>query len=278
MTNGYGVAARTRKRSTMNDIKQLQWNRFGFSFERGGAHLSRTLMFSELGQLVLYIDNPTAKKEEYFIAIKEDNCLGKRSGRTRSLTARHLADLYGLDPTITIYRNLLYFWKRDKEGRLLIALLCAYARDPVLRLSRPFVFSAGFGHPVVREELEAFLDELEPGRFSKATLKSTAQNINSTWTQSGHLKGRVRKIRSKVEATPGSVAYMLLLGFLTGARGQNLFTTEYARLLDGSVDRLIELAEHASRKGWITFKRVGTVMEVLFPNLITREEMEWTRE
>lgn len=262
----------------MNNKKQTELTRFGFSFQRGGAHLSRTLMLDELSKVISYVANPNTNKTEYFKAIKEDNCLGKRSGRTRALTARHLADLYGLDPSISIFRNLLYFWNRDNEGRPLIALLCAYARDPVLRLSRPFILSTAIGHAVVREELEYFLDELEPDRFSKATLKSTAQNINSTWTQSGHLVGRVKKIRTQSKATPGSVAYMLLLSFLTGARGQNLFSTEYAKLMDNSTDTLIELAEIASRKGWITFKRIGNVIEVLFPNLVTQEEMEWARE
>jgi hypothetical protein len=49
-------------------------------------------------------------------------------------------------------------------------------------------------------------------------------------------------------------------------------------LLDCSLDKMIELAEDASRRGWITLKRVGQVVEVLFPNLITAQEMEWLRE
>ena len=49
-------------------------------------------------------------------------------------------------------------------------------------------------------------------------------------------------------------------------------------MLDCSFDKAIELAEEASRKGWIVFKRVGDVIEVLFPNLINEQEMEWLRE
>ncbi|MBT4287077.1 MAG: hypothetical protein HOD92_07035 [Deltaproteobacteria bacterium] len=56
----------------MNNMKQKLLNRFGFSFEKGGAHLSRTLMLSELKQLLSYTDNPTVKKEECFHAIKSD--------------------------------------------------------------------------------------------------------------------------------------------------------------------------------------------------------------
>jgi hypothetical protein len=126
--------------------------------------------------------------------------------------------------------------------------------------------------------METFIDGNEPGRFSEATLKSTAQNINSTWTQSGHLVGRKEKIRSGANPTPGSAAYALFLGFLSGARGEALFTTEYAKLLDCSANKAMELAEEAARRGWIVFKRVGNVMEVLFPNLLTNQELEWVRE
>ncbi len=159
-----------------------------------------------------------------------------------------------------------------------MALLCAYARDAILRMSSPFILPAHEGDRVTREALEEFLDSIEPGRFSKATLKSTAQNINSTWTQSGHLKGKVKKVRSRAKATSGSTAYALFLAYLEGVRGEALFSSEYAKLLDCSTDRAIELAEEASRRGWIVFKRVGRVIEVLFPHLITEQEMEWIRE
>lgn len=129
-----------------------------------------------------------------------------------------------------------------------------------------------------RTSLEGFIDGQEPGRFSQATLKSAAQNISSSWTKSGHLNGRVKKVRAHPTPTSGSVSYALLLGYLTGARGQGLFRTEHMKLLDCPRDKAIELAEEASRKGWITLKRVGDVIEVLFPNLINQQEQEWLSE
>jgi len=252
--------------------------RFGFSFERGGAHTARTMMLDELRALLSYVDRPGADKGEYFRAINNDNCLGKRSGRTRSLTYRHLVDLYSLDPSVALYRALLYFWQRDPAGQPLLALLCAYARDPILRSTAPFILEFPEGETVKREALEGFVDAKEPDRFSKATLKSTAQNIRSTWTKSGHLEGRVHKVRSRAIATVGSASYALLLGYLTGVRGEALLKTDYAKLLDCFSERAIELAEAASRKGWIVFKRIGDVIEVLFPSLITAQEMEWLRE
>lgn len=252
--------------------------RFGFNFDKGGAHSARTMMLQELSALLSYVDDPKASRADYVKAIEDDNCLCKRSAKTRVLTVRHLSTLYALDPSVTISRALLYFWNRDADGRPLLALLCAYSRDALLRMSCPFMQQFAEGSNFSREALEEFIEDLEPGRFSKATLKSTAQNINSTWTQSGHLSGRVRKIRSRANPTPGAVAYALFLGYLAGARGTSLFQTEYAKLLDCSSERAMDLAEDASRRGWIVFKRIGDVMEVHFPNLLTAQEMEWIRE
>ena len=252
--------------------------KFGFSFERGGVHIARTMMLSELRGLLSYVNKAEVGKNVYLSAINEDNCLGKRSVRTRLLTYRHLADLYSLDSADILFRTLLFFWNRDSSGQPLLASLCAYARDAVLRSTAQFILAQPTGTVVTRESLEHYIESREPGRFSAATLKSTAQNINSTWTQSGHLVGRVKKMRSSATPTAGSVSYALLLGYLSGFRGQSLFQTEYAKLLDCLFEQAIELAEEASRRGWIVFKRVGSVIEVLFPNLIRQEEMGWLCE
>jgi len=63
------------------------------------------------------------------------------------------------------------------------------------------------GNTVSRRSLEEFLEEKYPGRFSKTTLKSTAQNINATWTSSDHLAGRVDGVIKVVLTTwrPGSI-------------------------------------------------------------------------
>jgi len=262
----------------MNIANSSLLSRFGFSLEKGGAHIARSMMLNEIRQLLAFFDDRTASKADYITAIKTNNCLGKPSGKSRDLAARHLIDLYSLDSEIPIFRTLKYFWSKDEKGQPLLALLCAYARDAVLRTSAPFIFNLQEGAVISRENTEDFIESADPGRFSKATLKSTSQNINTTWTQSGHLSGRVLKVRKKVQATPGPVAFALFLSYLHGARGEMLFCTEYCKLLDCHVERAIGLAETASAKGWITFKRIGRVMEVSFPNLLTTQEMEWLRE
>ena len=256
----------------------LNMSLLGFRNERSSTHTARTMMLEELQILLRCVDWPDAGLDDYIKAVVVDNCLGKRSGKTRQLTINHLADLYALDTSTIVFRALLYFWNRDIDGQPLLALLCTYARDSVFRSTASFVLKIPEGSTITRESLEAFVDAQEPGRFSVATLKSTAQNINSTWTKAGHVLGRARKIRSRANPTAGSVSYALLLGYLEGDRGPALFQTEYISLLDCTIERAIELAQEASVKGWIVLKRVGNVIEVLFPNLITAQEMEWLRE
>ena len=152
--------------------------RLGFSYERGGVHTARTMMLAELRALLSFVDVADAARADYLEAIQTANCLGKRSGKTRTLTFRHLADLYALDPSLLVFRALRFFWQRDVDGQPLLAALCAYSRDPLLRATAPFVLGFPEGSTVTREAMEEFIDAQEPGRFSKATLKSTAQNIN----------------------------------------------------------------------------------------------------
>ncbi len=235
-------------------------------------------MFKELSLLLSFVDDPRAQKPDYRRAVVEDNCLGKRSAKNRALTADHLTALYALDPHCALFRGLRWFWDRDEEGRPLMAAICALTRDSVFRSSAPFIQGFDPGSRVTREALAAFIDNLETGRFSRITLESAARNINSSWTQSGHLKGKVKKIRSRPRATPGAVSYALLPGYLEGARGESLFNTEYTRLLDLPMARAVELSAEAAGRGWILMKRIESVIEVLFPNILTNEEMEWARE
>jgi hypothetical protein len=235
-------------------------------------------MLEELRLLLSCVPSVDSSKSDYLKAIIQENCLGKRSEETRKITSMHLGYLYALDPAVTIFRALRYFWERDVDGRPLLALLCAYSRDSLLRMSAPFILPLIEGETFRREALEEYVYKKEPSRFSEASLKSTVRNLSATWTKSGHLVEKATKIRSRAMATPGSVSYALFLGYLVGIRGEALFTTEYTRLLDCSVARSIELAEEASRRGWIVFKRVGKVMEVQFPNLLTAEEREWIHE
>lgn len=248
---------------------------YGFSGETGGAHASRTIMVDELRRLFDVVQDPFAERDQYRIAIVEENAVGKRSAKTRTLTNRHLADLYGLDPSLLVFRGLRFFWAREVDGQALLALQCAYARDALLRSSASYILSTPEGTTISRESMETHIETVFPNRFSAATLKSTAQNLNSSWTKAGHLSGRAVKIRRRAAPTPGNAAYAVFLGYLAGLRGLSLFGSPYAKLLDCSAERSLELAQLAAQKGWISVNHIGDVFEVSFPSLQKHTDREW---
>ena len=67
--------------------------------------------------------------------------------------------------------------------------------------------------------------------------------------------------KSLTHSAPGTVSLALLLGYLTGLRGESLFKSNYTRLLDCSFDKTIELAEDASRRGWISLNAGNQLLD-----------------
>ncbi|WP_179861060.1 hypothetical protein [Chromohalobacter japonicus] len=246
---------------------QATLKRLGFMTQQGSTHTARTLMLSELSTLFDHVAEE-AGKEEYLAAIRDANCLSKRSGRTRQLTASHLAYLYGLDSANPIHAGLRYFWSRDEAARPQLALLAAAARDSLLRDLAPAILANPLGTSITRESVEEAIEQRWPGRFSPATRKSVAQNINSSLVQVGYLLGRIKKVRARLEPTTGTVAYALYLAWLQGGRGELLLQSPWCKLLDASQDRLLELAAQASAKGWIVMRRVDNVIDIDFPALV----------
>lgn len=244
---------------------------------RSGAHASRTMMLNEL-QTLLDAAPVGASKVEYVSLVVDANLLGKGTAKARQLTAKHLTELYCLDDALCLFRVFRRLWQQDTPARPVLALTLALARDPLLRLSCPLMLSKNPGEPLDRREVEDVLDQAEPGRYSAASLKSFAQNINGSWTQAGFLQGRMRKVRALPTVTPTNLAFALFLGHLEGLRAQRLFASDWARLMSGSQEELIALAQSASRRGLLVFMNAGGVMEVRFPGYLTQEEEAWLHE
>jgi len=218
-----------------------------------------------------------AAKDDCRHAIVDGNVLGKKTVATRVASATRLSELYSLDPAVPVYRLLRLFWDLDREGRPLLAMLCATARDPLLRAVIPAVLAVPEGELVTKELLENALVTSVPGRFNPPMIQKIARYVGSSFTQSGHLQGHVVKRRSRPKATASAAAYALVLAYLAGSSGQMLLATLWTRLLDVPSDRLIDLATEASRRGWITIRRSGSVVEVRFSSLLTPEEEEARR-
>ncbi|WP_240920666.1 hypothetical protein [Rubrivivax sp. JA1026] len=243
----------------------------GFRFGLNGPHAARTMMLADLRQLLAHTARD-ATRADYARAVVEENALGKPTRRARQLALRHLVTLYGLDPTNPIFRALRRLWPLDEAAQPLLALAVALARDPLLRVTVPFILERGVGSPVPREAVESFLASACPDRFRATSLKSFAQNVAGTWTSAGFLQGHSRKTRSQVQARPEAVALLLLLGYLEGRTGQRLFSSEWTNLINGSPDELEALANSASHRGLLVFMNAGGVKEVRFPGYLTPEE------
>ena len=246
---------------------------FGFKFGVSGGHSSRTMMLAELEALLAAVPCESTQTN-YAEQIVELNLLSKPTVKARQLTLRHLTDLYSLDPDVPLFRIFRNFWDADTDAHPVLALTLSLARDPILRLSRDFVLELPAGQSITRADTEELLRQDTGDRFSAASLKSYAQNINGSWTQAGFLIGRVNKQRQKPMITPANIAYSLFLAYLEGATGERLFSSVWVRLLGESEERLYELAQIAALRGLLVFRRTGGVTEVRFPDYLTQNELE----
>ena len=235
----------------------------------GGPSTSQTIMVSSLRDLLLRLpaDSPVGA---YRNAVLAENILCKDTAGGREWAFRQLRRFYALNPGSLLFRALRDLWADDPCGQPLLALLCAVARDPVLRATASLVVPVEPGDVIGPADFEEIIEAAFSGAYSDNTRRTTAQNVASSWTQSGHLLAErpTKKVRVRVHPTATAVAYALLLGHLQGERGQGLFKTQWAAVLDQPTSRLVELASAASRHGMLEFRNAGGVMEVTFHELL----------
>lgn len=229
-----------------------------------------------LDEIVMLLDAVPShgNPDDYSTATIEGNVTEKKTAATRRNTIQRLRELYALDPSITIFRILRRLWSLDPPGRPLLALLCALARDPLFRTSASSVLSLKPGAELSRQDLIQALQSAGSHRWNEDTLDKIARNVSSSWAQAGHLGGRVRKIRQRIKPTPLVAAYALVLGYLEGVRGNQLFRTMWAKCLDVTPDELLQLAKDAKRIGVLDLKQAGEVVEIGFSTLLTRDEIK----
>lgn len=235
--------------------------RAGLRFGEKGTHTSRTMMLEELTDLLGALP-ADADREAYASAVIEENVLGKQTESTRRITIQRLGELYGLDPGLPIFRALRRVWDLDEAGRPLVALLVALARDPLLRSTAQPVLDLHLGAELIRTPLLKAIREGVGERLNESTLDKVARNAGSTWCQSGHLEGRVRKIRRRVVPTPGSLSMALWLGSLEELAGEQLLGCRWARVLDRSARELEPVVLRAKQLGLITANIGGGTTEI----------------
>lgn len=244
----------------------------GFGFRNGdrGAHSARTMMLDEIEHLLAAVPADAAPNA-YTKACVEDNVLGKHTMANRRNSYRNMVHLYALDASVSLFRILRALWS-DRPGRPVLALLISLARDPLLRLSSPAVLDLAEGDPANRDIYAPALAALGD-RFTPASQKSVAQNFASTWTHSGHVRGVMRKFRTRAQATPHTAAFAATIAFLVGLRGISLLESTWLRVLDAPSSQVNALLASASRAGLIDFKLSGSVASIVPRGLLTPPEM-----
>ncbi len=261
----------------MNVAKEQLLSKLGFRFGANGPHGARTMMLDDLKVLFSHVP-ANGTRADYNHAVCTENILGKPTKKSRELALRHLTTLYGLDAQLPLFRALRRLWPVDVAAQPVLALTAALARDPLLRGTQTFILAKQPGVLVTREDLEQCLAAAHQDRFSPASLKSFAQNVNGSWTSAGFLNGHSRKTRSIPMVTPANVAFCLFLGHLEGLSGQRLFTSSWMNLLPGSPGELEALANSAFHRGLLVFLNAGGVKEVRFPDYLTSEEEKMCQE
>jgi hypothetical protein len=135
----------------------------------------------------------------------------------------------------------------------------------------------GSGEELSRQKITDAIRAAVGTRMNDATLDKVVRNVSSSWTQSGHLRGRARKFRQLVRPTPLATAYALLLGYLEGLRGGRLFDTNWTRVLDSSPSELRTIAAEAKRLNGLHLRAAGDVIEIGFTTVLTSQEIKDSR-
>ena len=245
--------------------------RLGLKFSAGGAHISRTMMLSELDAVFANVP-PRSGAADYRVAIVEQNVLGKNTDSTRRESLRRLRELYALDEAIPIFGFLRALQVIDATSLPLLAFQVAWGRDPLFRATTPPVVDAAEGEHVETSSLAKAFEAAFPGQYSELSRNQTARHAASSWTQSGHLAGRTKKTRQRIKPTVVAVTMALFLGDAAGYHGAAVFSNPWCRLLDLGPDRAKAMGMEAHRAGLLDLRAVAEVVELSFPRFSEFQE------
>jgi hypothetical protein len=218
------------------------------------------MMLAELRHVLETEAQPTNDRLRSLVL--DQNVLQKRTGSARRLSLRHLEELYGLGALQPISRAMIALWPRAGEGHPMLALLGALAREVLLRKSAKIVLAAPAGAHVHAADLAQSFEERHSGHYTAKMLAKISRNCASSWTQSGHLKGRVRKVRSRPEVSPAAAAYAALLGSLAGFGAPALLASPWFAVLDRSEAEVLALLRKAEGEGLLRLRAGGDVVEI----------------
>lgn len=225
---------------------------------------SHTIGIPHLVELLREVPSD-APAERYREAVVEGNVLGRPTQTGRQRSFRHLRELYFLDPGRPEFAALRHFWNIDPSSGPLLAGLLAFTRDEVLRASFAAISDLPAGSSVTSADLTAAVAGQFGHEMSESTLAKTGRNTGACWTQTGHLAGRAKKVRTEVEARPAAIAYAAYLGHLAGGRGLGVLDNPWSQILELAHGHSLEALRDAHTQGLVDLLVAGNVIDVSFP-------------
>ncbi len=244
------------------DISNLQF--LGGNLEGSSVHISRTLMISEL-EMLFQSTNASSSIDDYKNAIIVENCLLKSTMETRKISFAKMKIAYSLDLNNKLFRMLRTLYELAPEELPLLAFLCVYCRDSILRLSDEHIQTVAQDTEITSDFFSSIIEEEYPGKYSKATLSSMSRNLLSSFYKSGHVNGtKTKKTRSQAKAGPAAVTYAATIAYACGERGLFLCDNEFMRAIDCTKEMALSLLSVADAKGYISLRMLGEVMDIQF--------------
>jgi hypothetical protein len=208
-----------------------------------------------------------ARAEDYRNAVVDGNVLGRPTQAGRQRSFRHLRELYHLDPARLEFTALRHFWDVDLSSRPLLAGLLAFTRDQLLRASFAAIADLGAGSSVTSADLTGAVAALFGNEMAESTLAKTGRNTGACWTQTGHLAGRAKKVRTAVSAQPAAIAYAAYLGHLAGGRGLGVLDNPWSQILELAPGHSLAALRKAHTQGLLDLLVAGNVVDVSFQGL-----------
>ncbi|MBY6061971.1 hypothetical protein [Microbacterium esteraromaticum] len=237
-----------------------------FALGRLRTTASHTISIPHVAELFRAVPG-NASVERYREAVVEGNVLGRPTLAGRQRSFRHLRELYFLDPTRPDFTALRHFWDIDPESHQLLAGLLAFTRDEVFRASFAAIADLPVGSTVTSADLTIAVAAQFGSEMSESTLGKTGRNTGACWTQTGHLAGRAKKVRTEVSARPAAIAYAAYLGHLAGGRGLGVLDNPWSQILGLAPGRTLEALRDAHTEGLLDLLVAGNVVDVSFPAL-----------
>jgi len=230
------------------------------------VHTARTIMLLELSKVMSF----SIEKDNY-IESMANNVFGKRSQDGIKKTSSLLTQLYTFNYNSANFMAFKYFWSiSNNSERALVAFIYAINNDYLLQESISVISKCRIGDKLEIVEIEENIKRYHPNRFTKNTIRSVAQNIASSWKQSGFVTGKVKNIRTENEITYQVVCFAMLLSYIGGLRGDFINQSYCVLSLCLSEAKVRELALEASKRDLIQYQFAGNITSISFNILLTK--------